>query len=107
LTVTYNRLNDRYERSSDIAKLRDLHVALDHAVAAAYGWEDLDLDHDFRQTRQGLRYTLDPATVTEVLDRLLELNHSRYADEVRRGLHDRKSGTKKRRAKGQASFDGL
>jgi hypothetical protein len=107
LTTIYNRVNDPDEHSNDIAILRDFHVELDHVIAAAYGWEDLDLDHDFRETRQGLRYTFDPTTVTEVLDRLLELNHARYADEVRRGLHDRKSGTKKQRAKGQASFDGL
>lgn len=107
LTATYNRVDDPDERSDDLAALRELHVELDHAVAAAYGWGDLDLEHDFRDTRQGVRYTLDPATTTEILDRLLELNHERYTDEVRRGLHDRKPAAKKKRAKGQASFDGL
>jgi hypothetical protein len=82
LTATYNRVHDPRERSEDIAKLRRLHVELDHAVAVAYGWEDLPLDHDFQETRQGVRYTLGLATRTEMLDRLLELNHERAAAEA-------------------------
>ena len=31
---------------------------LDQAVAAAYGWSDLDLGHGFHATKQGERYTL-------------------------------------------------
>jgi hypothetical protein len=81
LTATYNRVHDPRERSEDIAELRRLHVELDHAVAVAYGWEDLPLDHDFYETRQGVRYTLGLATRTEMLDRLLELNHERAAAE--------------------------
>ncbi len=87
LTKTYNRVHNPDEHAQDIAELRRLHTDLDHAVAAAYGWNDLNLDHDFHETRQGVRYTIGLAARTEVLDRLLELNHERYADEVRRGLH--------------------
>lgn len=91
LTATYNRVHDAKEESSDIAELRRLHVELDHAVAVAYGWEDLPLDHDFWETRQGMRYTVSPEARVELLDRLLELNHERYAEEVRLGLHDKKA----------------
>jgi hypothetical protein len=100
LTKTYNRVHDPDERAGDIAELRRLHVELDHAVAAAYGWSDLTLDHDFHDTRQGVRFTFSPAQRTEVLDRLLELNHARYRDEVRQGLHDGKAS---RRARAKAS----
>ena len=55
----------------------------------AYGWSDLELDHGFHDTPQGMRFTLGPAP-DEVLDRLLELNHARYAEEVAAGLHDKK-----------------
>jgi hypothetical protein len=95
LTKTYNRVHDPDEHTEDIAELRRLHIELDHAVAAAYGWDNLNLDHDFHETRQGIRYTLGPVVRQEMLDRLLELNHERYADEVRRGLHDKKGAAKR------------
>lgn len=91
LTSTYNRLHDPKEEASDISGLRRLHVDLDHAVAAAYGWEDLRLNHDFWETRQGTRFTVSPEARVELLDRLLELNHEHYAEEVRLGLHDNKA----------------
>jgi hypothetical protein len=89
LTKTYNRFHDPAEAAEDIAELRRLHVAMDQAVAAAYGWADLDLGHGFHETRQGQRYTLHPDARQEVLDRLLALNHERYAEEVEQGLHGR------------------
>jgi hypothetical protein len=81
LTKTYNRVNDAEETSIDVLTLREHHVRLDHAVAAAYGWNDLDLDHDFHPTPQGIRYTLGPEVRGKILDRLLELNHERHAAE--------------------------
>src|SRR5581483_11737380 len=82
--------HDKSEKSADIEKLRQLHVEMDQAVAAAYGWTDLDLGHGFHQTKQGLRYTISDQARREVLARLLKLNHERYAEEVRQGLHEKK-----------------
>ena len=96
LTKTYNRFHDRGEQSADIARLRALHVEMDQAVAAAYGWSDLDLGHGFHETKQGVRYTISESARRTVLDRLLALNHQRYDEEVKAGLHD-KAGKKKRR----------
>jgi hypothetical protein len=90
LTKTYNRFHNPEETSADIQKLRQLHVEMDSAVAAAYGWTDLDLDHGFHQTKQGLRYTISEAARREVLGRLLKMNHERHAEEVRQGLHEKK-----------------
>ena len=95
LTKTYNRFHDPKETAADIQKLRELHVEMDEAVAAAYGWEDLKLQHGFHDTKQGLRYTISEAARREVLDRLLRLNHERYAEEVKQGLHDKKGGKAK------------
>lgn len=81
LTAIYNRFHSRHEVSHDIAALRTLHIEMDHAAAAAYGWTDLDLDHGFHQTKQGIRYTISEASRRTVLDRLLALNHERYAAE--------------------------
>lgn len=90
LTKTYNRFHNPTDTSPDIAELRRLHVEMDNAVAAAYGWQDLALGHGFHDTKQGLRFTLSESARREVLDRLLELNHQRYAEEVAAGLHDKK-----------------
>lgn len=89
LTKTYNRFHNPDETSEDIAELRRLHVEMDNAVAAAYGWTDLDLGHGFHETKQGIRYTISEPARREVLDRLLRLNHERYAEEVEQGLHDK------------------
>jgi hypothetical protein len=100
LTTTYNRVHDPEEHADDIVRLRKLHVELDYAVRDAYGWDDLDLGHDFHQTKFGVRFTFAPTPRQEVLDRLLELNHERYAEEVRQGLHGKAKS--KRRAKAPA-----
>src|SRR5581483_5196487 len=78
------------EHSADIQRLRDLHVEMDNAVAAAYGWTDLDLRHRFHETAHGIRFTLSEEARREVLARLLQLNHERYEEEVRMGLHDKR-----------------
>jgi hypothetical protein len=60
---------------------------------ARTGWDDLlraGLEHGFHETRQGVRYTIGTAARQEILDRLLELNHERYAREVKAGLHDKR-----------------
>jgi hypothetical protein len=99
LTQTYNRVHDAVEQAADIVRLRELHVELDHAVRDAYGWDDLDLGHDFYDTRRfGVRYTFEPVARQEILDRLLELNHQRYAEEVARGLHDKSRRARRRSA---------
>ncbi len=98
LTKTYNRVHDPDEHADDIARLRELHVQLDHAVRDAYGWSDLDLGHGFHETKFGTRFTFAPAPRQEVLDRLLELNHERYAEEVRQGLHGKPKAKGRRKA---------
>ncbi len=116
LTKIYNRFHGPDEASTDIQKLRELHGEMDNAVSAAYGWTDLDLGHGFHETKQGVRFTISEPARREVLKRLLKLNHERYAEEVKQGLHDKKSSAKKagpkketggKSAKKQASlFDG-
>ena len=100
LTATNNRFHNPDERAADIARLRELHVEMDRAVAAAYGWDDLDLDHGFHETAQGLRFTIDEQARRDILGRLLELNHQRYAEEVAAGLHEKRG--KGRGARGRS-----
>lgn len=91
LTKTYNRLHDPDVDDPAIVRLREQHVELDHAVRDAYAWSDLDLNHHHWETPQGMRFAVSPAAKDELLDRLLELNHERYASEVAAGLHDKKA----------------
>lgn len=94
LTATYNRFHDIDETADDINTLRILHMDVDNAVASAYGWDDIDLGHDFHDTAQGIRFTISESARREVLTRLLKLNHERFAEECRQGLHTTKKGKK-------------
>ncbi|MEZ5231299.1 MAG: type IIL restriction-modification enzyme MmeI [Acidimicrobiales bacterium] len=91
LTKMYNKFHDPVENDPDIKSLRGLHIELDTALCDAYGWSDIDLDHHHWETPQGIRFTIGIAARQELLDRLLELNHQRYAEEVAAGLHDKKA----------------
>jgi hypothetical protein len=101
LTKTYNRLHSPNEMGDDIAELRNLNRQLDAAVAAAYGWTDLAVNdgaalrHEFYETKQGPRWTVHPNVRRDILDRLLMLNHQRFAEEVAGGLHDKKRSVAK------------
>ena len=82
LTKLYNVVNDRDVADSadkDVARLREIHVEIDEAVMAAYGWAGLPLDHGFHGYRQMTRWTISPQARVEVFDRLLEENHRRAA----------------------------
>jgi len=83
LTKTYNRFHDPKDSAENIRTLRELHVEMDNAVAAAYGWVDIALGHDFHETTQNLRYTVNEEARRTVLGRLVKLNHERYEEEVR------------------------
>ena len=94
LTKLYNLVNDpglEAGTDPDVDRMRAIHVELDAAVAAAYGWEDLDLTHGFHTYRKMTRWTVSPATRVEILDRLLEENHRRAA-EAAAAASDRSTG---------------
>ncbi|WCK55152.1 hypothetical protein PP175_03965 [Aneurinibacillus sp. Ricciae_BoGa-3] len=96
LTQTYNRFHNPGEQSDDIKKLRKLHVDLDKAVAKAYGWEDLKLNHNFYETKYGIRYTISEDTANKVIQLLLKLNHelckeeSKFASKIKTKSKKRK-----------------
>ena len=106
MTKIYNLFNNPASADADIAELRHLHGAMDTAVAFAYGWQDLDLRHDFYGDGKDCRFTLHPDAKSEVLRRLLKLNHERYAEEVAAGLHE-KGKSKARVARPPRSVDVL
>ncbi|MGH3875312.1 MAG: hypothetical protein ACRDSR_28095 [Pseudonocardiaceae bacterium] len=71
---------------------------------AAIGWHDLG--HGFHDTRQGRRFTIAPDVQAEVLDRLLQLNHERYAEELRQGLHAKKKPKRTSKTAQRPQIDG-
>ena len=94
LTKTYNRFHDLSEVGADIQRLRKLRHAMDIAVLRAYGWNDLadtampefltehtELDQRFRD-----RLFWPAPFRAAVLDRLLQLNAKRGAEEYARGV---------------------
>ena len=102
LTKTYNRFHDPNDTAADIQQLRELHIQMDYAVMKAYQVKDfakqnplLELDHNFHQTKQGLRFTISESARRDILDRLLALNHQRYAEEVKAGVGKEKGKRKK------------
>jgi hypothetical protein len=96
LTGTYNQFHEKNDTNEVIAALRSLHVEMDESVLAAFGWDDLKLNHDFYEIKNELRFTISEPARREVLQRLLKLNHERYAEEVKQGLHDKKKGSAKK-----------
>ena len=97
LTKTYNRFHNPDEIAPDIARLRDLHAAMDRAVLDAYGWTDIPtvceflLDYDIDGEEWGnrkkpYRYRWPDEVRDEVLARLLELNAVRANEEALAGV---------------------
>ncbi|CAH0441056.1 Eco57I restriction-modification methylase domain-containing protein [Ralstonia pseudosolanacearum] len=92
LTKLYNRFHTDTEHDPRIKDLRALQRKMDAAVACAYGWEDLDLEHGFHEVpylpeNDRVRFTISETARVEVLRRLSELNRQRYEEEVEAGLH--------------------
>jgi Eco57I restriction-modification methylase/MmeI, target recognition domain len=121
MTKLYNLIHDKSEHGDDIARLREIHVEIDEAVREAYAhdedrdrairafeariasaplpsWREIDLAHGFHDTPQGPRFTISPQARTDVLDKLLALNHYRHQQELASGVLNkrkpRKSGPK-------------
>jgi len=123
LTDLYNLVDSEATRDNVILDLREIHVEIDEAVREAYaldeereptiheyearvaserlpGWQEIELGHGFHETRQGVRFTISAQARADVLDKLLALNHYRYDQEVKQGLHSGKGrrASKKRGA---------
>jgi hypothetical protein len=110
LTKTYNRFNDPDEPDPQIAKLRELHAAMDRTVLDAYGWSDIPmnceflLDYEIDEEEWGnkkkpWRYRWPDLVRDEVLARLLELNAQRAKEQSRSGAAAAKKGGRKAAAK--------
>lgn len=76
LTRIYNLFHDPNCTDANIQYLRELHVEMDRAILACYGWEDLDPQHGFYPNDRGqTRFTVSSQARRQILWRLLELNN--------------------------------
>jgi hypothetical protein len=137
LTKTYNLFHDKDCNSNDIEKvknirefksaklqipveeaiqriekLRALHKQMDETVLKAYGWTDINLAHNFYEVdylpeNDRVRYTISPEARKEILKRLLELNHKIHAEEVAKGLWDKKGKKKTKTSTADKKQGGL
>ncbi len=109
LTKTCNRFHDPREDDPQIARLRELHTAMDRAVLAAYGWNDLPTECHFipehpdeeesAGKKRRFRYRWPAEVRDELLARLVELNSARAAAEAAARARRAEAGTPRRRAR--------
>jgi hypothetical protein len=90
LTTTYNQLKDPDCTDPEIQNLRDLHLAMDRAVLAAYGWDEID-PPPYTDPVTPADHRAKEAFEDEVIDRLFALNAERAAEERIRGLTSKHS----------------
>ncbi len=100
LTAVSKLMHNPTAKDADIEALRQAVIANDAAVSAAYGWNDLDLEHGFYDLGRGPRFTVSPAARKEMLRRLLAENHRRYAEEQAE-LAANPDATKPKKSKGK------
>lgn len=68
--------------STNILRLRALHAEMDNAILACYGWQDMDLRHDFYQNERGqVRFMPSESARRELMVRLVELNEKMAREE--------------------------
>jgi hypothetical protein len=104
LTKLYGRVHSEADSSKETNRLREIQREIDHALAAAFEWGDLDLGHGFHEVpylpeNDRIRFTISEPARLEVLRRLAELNRQRYQEEVDQGLHSETAGSGKARGR--------
>lgn len=86
ITDMYNAFHDETRTDGDLAEIRAHFINLDFEVLRAYGWDDIDLDHGFRDVTylaksDCRRFTISEHARIEILCRVSELNHQRHEEE--------------------------
>lgn len=85
LTQLYNMFHDQGCTAPLLHALRTLHKEIDLAVALAYEWHDLDLEHAFHRVPDlpegdQVRYTISETARRDILTRLSRLNRERFTE---------------------------
>jgi len=91
LTDLYNDYHCEDSQFSGIRSLREKQLELDQKVFHAYEWADLLPRLEFRETKQGIRYTFPTEVSEEITRRLVTLNKNRHEAEL---LHEQAASSK-------------
>lgn len=86
LTKFYHLFNTPENQESKIAEARRLQKQIDEIVCDSYGWDDINLKHDFHNVgylpeNDNIRYTISEPARIEILRRLAILNKQRWQEE--------------------------
>ena len=86
LTQLYNDFHNPQNEVGGILRMRDVQKSLDYAMLAAYGWNGINLEHDFYplpylSPNDNIRYTISESARIEILRRLAQLNRQRWQEE--------------------------
>jgi hypothetical protein len=100
-TDLMNEFHSPGNTEAKISSLRQKLVDLDNLVACLYGWNDLELGHEFHEVpylpeNDRLRFTISEAARLEILHRLAELNRERSQEEDKKSLHSEVKQTKQK-----------
>jgi hypothetical protein len=85
LTDFYNLFHDPDEHDSDVVHIRNIHAAIDRQLCKKYSI-DGTLDHQFVETKIGVRYLPSSKCKSLILSRLKELNSQFFQEESSQGL---------------------
>jgi hypothetical protein len=91
LTKLYNKFHDESSNENYIQNLRAIARSIDEEIAAAYGWNDIDLNHgfhlvDYLPVGYQTRFTISNKSRIEILKRLTKINQLRYESEKSEGV---------------------
>ena len=110
LTDFYNLFHAPDEHDPDIVRIRNIHAAIDRQLCTQYS-VDGPFEHQFVETKIGVRFLPSNQCKSSILSRLKELNGQYFQEESSQGLlsgHSKvKSSRKNSRKSGvaQDSFD--
>jgi len=118
LTDLFNLFHNRdLSNDTDLINLRKVFTEIDHYLLKIYSKEHSHvfsgfpaIEHDFYEIdylpeKDNIRYTISPEARKEVLKRLLLLNHERFEEEIKQGLHKKNDVEAFYQQKGEAAPD--
>ena len=108
LTDVMNAIHSPDNADATIAELRRLLSVIDAEVAAAYGWDDVDVTYDFREfgggsTNDKWRWALSADATSTLLEKLVALNRERFEAAASANGGGRTSSRTRRRANTNAN----
>ncbi|CZH02516.1 DNA methyltransferase [Legionella pneumophila serogroup 1] len=87
MTKFYNDFHDPIHNSNTVGELRKMQIDMNYAVLKAYGFENIDLNHDFHEVGylpkgKNIRFTISENARDQLLSRLAILNKTYHEREV-------------------------